>query len=127
MNDKEKRHLNRDKKKFFEKVNSVFESIGDLIDKGEKPIDELAWLEGLLAQTIQDKKWVELTLEERRRFLSILRSLNLYREEMNSGEPIGVNPVGEDPELIRAKIKDELGIPDDFDPDRYHDYDPRHK
>ena len=110
---------------FFKKINSVFVSISDMIEKGEKPTDELAWLEGLLAQTIQDRRWAELDSEEKKRFLSILRSLNLYREEMNSGEPIGVQIPS--PEDIDEHVKKKQKIPDDFDPDRYHDYDPRHK
>ncbi len=114
-----------EKKEFFKKINSVFVSISDMIEKGEKPTDELAWLEGLLAQTIQDRRWAELDSEEKKRFLSILRSLNLYREEMNSGEPIGVQIPS--PEDIDEHVKKKQKIPDDFDPDRYHDYDPRHK
>ena len=105
-----------EKKEFFKKINSVFVSISDMIEKGEKPTDELAWLEGLLAQTIQDRRWAELDSEEKKRFLSILRSLNLYREEMNSGEPIGVQIPS--PEDIDEHVKKKQKIPDDFDPEK---------
>lgn len=115
-----------EKRQFFEKINSVFESIGKSIERGDKPRDEIAWLEGLLAQTIAGRKWQELTSDEKRRFLSILRVLNLYREEMINEKPIGV-PVPSPEDIDEYMKKKHEEIPDNFDPDRYYDYDPKHK
>ena len=81
-----------EKKRFFNKVNEVYAKISIAMKEGEKPLDELQWLEGVLAQTIEHKTWISLDHEERHRFLQILLTLNLVREEIKSGKPLGVTP-----------------------------------
>ena len=47
-----------EKKRFFNKVNEVYAKISIAMKEGEKPLDELQWLEGVLAQTIEHKTWI---------------------------------------------------------------------
>lgn len=91
-----------EKKQFYNKVNEVFDKISNAMNEGENPLNELQWLEGILAQTIEHQKWSEISPKERSRFLQILHTLNLVREEIKTGKRVGIDP--DDPCKEHRKI-----------------------
>ena len=90
------------KKEFILKIEKIFSKIKSDIELGKKPFDDLAWLEGLLSQTIDRKKYDEYSFEDRHHFIEVLRMFNLIRAEMKLGHQVGFLP-DEDEEYFMEK------------------------
>jgi len=65
-----------------DKFDKLYNEILDGIERGEKPLDSLAYLEALLEKTMQHKKWAEYDEKHRKSMLKVLLHYNLLREEM---------------------------------------------